>query len=144
MNQDRQCGQATLRMVGWSRAAEFPNLRRENQSLQFVTVRPPAIPQFAHVMPRRLFVSREIGRFQKTGETEKNRFGVAQIFAQVLERESLRDQRERKFVLFVTDRRRDFLEKRFVGAVVRAGLAVVDPGPKSRRFFPETELRGGI
>src|SRR4030095_9428307 len=95
-------------------------------------MRPPAVPQLAHVAAGGLFIRGEIGRFEKAGQAKENRFGVLQIFTQSFQRQSLRDERERKFVLFVTERGRDFLEKRVVGVMVRAGLAPVDLGPQSR------------
>src|SRR5439155_13153790 len=82
--------------------------------------------------------SGEIGFFEKACGAEQNRFGIGKCSAQSLERDSLGNKRERKFVLFVTERGRDFLEECFVRAMI------VDLRSKPRRFFLETKLRGGL
>jgi hypothetical protein len=101
-------------------------------------MRPPAIPQVAHIILRRLFVGCEVGRFQETGETEKDCLGIVQILAQRFQRQSLRNQRERQLVLFVAECGRDFLKERFVSAVI------VDLCADARGLFLQTKLRGGI
>ena len=80
-------------------------------------------------------VNIEVWRFEKTSETEKNRFRVVQILAQRLQRHALCDQRERQLVFFVAERAGNFLKERFVHAVVRAGLAAFDLRAQTRRFF---------
>src|SRR4029077_13245678 len=124
--------------------AQFPNLCRQDQSLQSVAVRPPTVPQFAHIILCRLFVDREVRRFQQTGDTEKDRFSIFQVLAQSLQREPLRNQRKGQLVFFITQGGRDFLKERFVSTVVRAGLAVFDLGADPGGFFLQTKLGGGI
>ena len=125
-------------MIERARAADFPNFCGQDQPLHFVAMRPPTIPQFAHIILCRLFVDREVRRFQKTGDTEKDRFSIFQVLAQSLQREPLRNERKRQLVLFITERARDFLKERFVSAVI------VDLGADAGAFFLQTKLGGGI
>ena len=101
-------------------------------------MRPPTVPQFAHIILCRLFVDREVRRFQKTGDTEKDRFSIFQVLAQSLQREPLRNERKRQLVLFITEGGRDFLKERFVSSVI------VDLGADAGGFFLQTKLGGGI
>src|SRR5207248_6794420 len=138
LDQDCQCRQATLRMIDGAGGAEFANLLRQDQSLQSVAVRPPTVPQFAHIILCRLFVDREVRRFQKTGDTEKDRFSIFQVLAQSLQREPLRNERKRQLVLFITEGGRDFLKERLVSSVI------VALGTDAGGFFLQTKLGGGI
>src|SRR5205807_8370179 len=57
---------------------------------------------------------------------------------QKFQRQSVRQQRQRKFVLFVTERGRDLLKKRFVATVI------VDLAPDARGLFLQSDLGGRI
>src|SRR5437879_248264 len=117
VNQARQWGQAPLRMIDRARAAQFPNFPGQNQALQLVAMRPPAVPEFADVILCRAFVDVEVWRFQKAGDAEEDCFSILEIIAQRIERDSLSDEHKRKFVLFITECRCNFLIKGFVRAV---------------------------
>src|SRR5438132_12217580 len=97
-------------MIDWARAAEFPNFPGQDQSLNLVAMRPPAVPKFADVIFCGAFVDVEVWRFQKAGDAEKGCFSIFEIVTQRLQRDSLSDEHKRKFVLFVTERGCNFLK----------------------------------
>src|SRR5207248_3760291 len=125
-------------MVERTGAAQTPNLRRQNQPLRFIAMRPPTVPQFSHIFSCRSFEDAEIGCFEKTGHAKKHRFAVVGFFAHQLQRQSLSDQCEREFIFLVTERSRNFLEERFVTTVI------VDFTGDSRGFLLQSKLCCGI
>ena len=125
-------------MVERTGAAQTPNLRRQNQPLRFIAMRPPTVPQFSHIFSCRSFEDAEIGCFEKTGHAKKHRFAVVGFFAQQLQRQSLSDQCEREFIFLVTERSRHFLEERFVTTVI------VDFAADARGFLLQSKLCCGI
>src|SRR4029453_9953333 len=64
--EDRQRGEPPLRMVQRTRAAKVPGFGWQDQSLQIITMRPPAIPELAHIFALRFFVDVQVGRCQET------------------------------------------------------------------------------
>src|SRR5262249_39210265 len=64
--EDRKRSQPPLRMVQRTRAAKVPSFGRQEQSLQIIAMRPPAIPKFAHIFALRFFVDVEVGRRKET------------------------------------------------------------------------------
>src|SRR5438270_5866403 len=97
-------------MIERTRAAEPPNFRGQDEPLHRVAMRPPAVPKFSHISARLLWIDGEVGRFEKSGDAEQHRFNIVVFFAKERERQPLRQKREREFVLFVTERSRDFLK----------------------------------
>ena len=136
--EDRKRGQPPLRMVQRTGTAEVPGLRGQNQSLQIIAMRPPAIPQFAHIFARRFFVDVEVGRLEETRCAKEQRLAILNVFAQQSQRQTLCEKCERQLVFLVTERGCDLLEKRFI-ASMHIDL-VADP----IRFLSQTKLRGGI
>src|SRR5439155_23842478 len=61
-----QRGQPALRMIYRTRTAQPPCVGWQNEPLQLITTRPPAVPQLSHVVACRLFVHVEVRRFQET------------------------------------------------------------------------------
>ena len=74
--QRRERGDAALRMIERTRAAQPPNFPWQNQTLEFVAMRPPIVPQLPDIFPGRSFINVEIGRLKKTGNSEEERFTV--------------------------------------------------------------------
>src|SRR4029077_20339180 len=136
--EDRKRGQPSLRMVQRTRAAKVPGFGRQDQSLQIIAMRPPAIPQLAHIFARRFFVDVEVGRLEETRCAEEQRLGTLNVFAQQPKRQTLCEKCERQLVFLVTERGCDLLEKRFVASVH------VDLVANPIRFLAQTELRRGI
>src|SRR5262245_40710570 len=119
-------------------AADVPGFCRQNQSLQIIAMRPPAIPQLADVFACRFFVDVEVGCLEETCCAEEQRLAVGNVFAQQPQRQTLREKSERQFVFLVTERGRNLLEKRFVASVH------VDLVANPVRFLSQTELRRGV
>src|SRR5258708_5941345 len=136
--EDRKRGETPLRMIQRTGTADVPGLRRQNQSLQIIAMRPPTVPQLAHIFARRFFVDVEVGRFQETRGAKQQRLAVLNVSAQQPQRQTLCEKCERQLVFLVTERGCDRLEKRFVASVH------VDLVANPIRFLPQTELRGGI
>src|SRR5262245_7914629 len=80
--EDRKRGQPPLRMIQRTRAAKVPGFGRQDQSLQIITMRPPAIPQLAYISALRFFVDIEVGRCQKTRCAKEQRLAILNVFAQ--------------------------------------------------------------
>ena len=81
---------------------------------------------------------REAGQvrgFEKAGEAKENRFDFVRPGAQGLQRQPLREEGEREFVLFIAKRRGDLLVKRFIFAM-QFGEPL-----QPLHFALETELR---
>src|SRR5438067_1135522 len=125
-------------MIERTGATQTPNLRRQNQPLRFIAMRPPTVPQFSHIFSCRSFEDAEIGCFEQTGHAKKHRFAVVGFFAHQLQRQSLNDQCEREFIFLVAKRSRDFLEERFVTTVI------VDFAADPRGFLLQSKLCCGI
>src|SRR6476660_7461943 len=135
--EDRKRRQPPLRMVQRTRAAKVPGFCRQDQSLQIIAVRPPAVPQLAHIFARRSFVDVEVGRLEETRCAKEQRLATLNVFAQQPQRQTLCEKCERQLVFLVTERGRDLLEKRFVASVH------VDFVANPIRFLSQTKLRGG-
>ncbi len=105
-------------MIQRAGAAQTPQLFWENQALHFVAVPPPLVPKRAQVNARPAFVDGQIGRGEKTGDTEEERLRDIIVGAQDGDREALRQQGEGQFVLLVAQRRGQLLEQRFVPSVI--------------------------
>src|SRR6478609_10963921 len=71
--EDRKRRQPPLRMVQRTRAAKVPSFGRQDQSLQIIAVRPPAIPQLAHIFARRFFVDIEVRCLEETRRAKEQR-----------------------------------------------------------------------
>src|SRR5258707_11501791 len=137
-HEDRKRGETPLRMVQRTRAAEVPGFGWQDQSLQIIAVRPPAVPQLAHIFTRRFFVDVEVGRLQETRCAKEQRLAILNVFAQQPQGQTLCEKCERQLVFLVTERGRDLLEKRFVASVH------VDLVTNAIRFLSQTKLRSGI
>src|SRR5215212_5185123 len=72
--ENRERTQTALRMVQGPRAAEPPEFRRQNEPLHGVAMRPPAVPQVSHVASGFVAIRGKIGRGEKTGDAEEDRF----------------------------------------------------------------------
>src|SRR4030095_197099 len=116
----------------------MPGLRRENESLQIIAMRPPIVPESAHIFARRFFVNVEVGRFQETGRAKEQSLALLNVFTQQSQRQTLCENCERQLVFLVTERGGDLLEQRFIASVQ------VYLGANPSRFLSQTELRGGI
>src|SRR5439155_13006823 len=99
---------------------------------------PPPIPQCPDIFPSRSFENAQVGRLEKTSHTEKESFGIVNLFAQQLQRQALRDQRKRQFIFLVADRRSQFLKERLVTPMVVYLIA----NPSA--FLLQAKLRRGI
>ena len=51
-DEDSKRGETPLRMIYRACAADVPDLRRENQSLQIIAMRPPTIPELSNIFAR--------------------------------------------------------------------------------------------
>src|SRR5262249_21524411 len=80
-------------------------------------MRPPTVPQLAHVFACRFFVDVEVGCLEETRCAEEQCLAVGNVFTQQPRRQTLREKSERQFVFLVTERGRDVLKKRFVAPV---------------------------
>ena len=118
-------------------AAELPEICREDDSLHRVAMGPPAVPEISHVAAGFVAIRGEIGRGQKSGDAEENRFKIVRFFPERRERQSLGEKSEREFVLFVTERGGDLLEQRGVTSVI------LDDALNARGFALKTKLRRG-
>src|SRR6476620_12199315 len=136
--EDRKRGQPPLRVVQRTRAAKVPGFGRQDQSLQIIAVRPPAIPQLAHIFARRFFVDVEVGRLEKTRCATQQRLAILNVFAQQPQRQTLCKKWERQLVFLVTECGCYLREKRFVASMH------VDLVANAIRFLSQTKLRGGI
>src|SRR6476660_7217123 len=101
-------------------------------------MRPPAIPQLAHIFARRFFVDVEVRRLEETRRAKEQRLAILNVFAQQPQRQTLCEKCERQLVFLVTEGGCDLLEKCFVASVH------VDLVANPARFLSQTELRGGI
>ena|SRR5881227_237711 len=81
-SQRRERGHPALRMIEWARAAEPPDLCRQDEASEPVTMRPPVVPQMADVFAGRSLINVEIGRLQKTGDTKEQRFRIVDVIAE--------------------------------------------------------------
>src|SRR5438477_12367219 len=88
-------------------------------------MRPPTVPQLAHIFARRFFVDVEISRLEETRCGKEQRLAVLTVFTQEPQRRTLCEKCERQLVFFVTERGCDLLEKCFV-AFMHVDL-VADP-----------------
>ena len=79
--EDRKRGEPPLRMIQRTGAAKVPGFCRQDQSLQIIAMRPPAIPQLACIFARRFFVDVEVGRLQETRCAKEQRLAILNIFA---------------------------------------------------------------
>src|SRR5512132_49164 len=125
-------------MIQRTGTADVPRLRRQNQSLQIIAMRPPTVPQLAHIFTRRFFVDVEVGRLQETRCAKEQRLAIPNVFAQQPQRQTLCEKCERQLVFLVTERGCDLLEKRFIASVHLDLIA------NPIRFLSQTELRGGV
>src|SRR6266567_2378747 len=125
-------------MINWTRAANAPGFGWQNQSLQIIAMRPPAVPKLPHIFACRFFICVEIGRLQETGRAEEQCLAVTNILTQQPQRQALCQKRERELVLLVTERSSHLLKKRFVASVC------VDLVANPVRLLPQTELRRGF
>src|SRR5437764_3109899 len=116
-HEDRKRGETPLRMVQRTRAAKVPGFGWQDQSLQIIAVRPPAVPQLAHIFARRFFVDVEVGRLEETRCAKEQRLAILNIFAQQAQRQTLCEKGERQLVFLVTECGCDLLEKRFITSV---------------------------
>src|SRR5262249_7297566 len=101
-------------------------------------MRPPTVPQLAHIFAYRFFVDVEIGCLEETRCAEEQCLAVGNVFTQQPQRQTLREKSERQFVFLVTERGRNLLEKRSVTSV-RVDLVANPVG-----FVSQTELRRGV
>lgn len=136
LRENGERAETPLRMIQRARAAEPPEFCRQDEPLHRIAVRPPAVPKVPDVAARLVVICGQIGRGQKPGDAEEDRFDVVIIFAEQRQRQPLRQEGEGEFVLFVAERRGDFLEERGIAAVTLDD--VFDP----RRFALEPELLG--
>src|SRR6476660_2458412 len=136
--EDRKRRQPPLRMVQRTRAAKVPGFCRQDQSLQIIAVRPPAVPQLAHIFARRFFVDVEVGRLQETRCAKEQRLAILNIFAQQPQRKALCEECKRQLVFLVTECGCNLLEKRFIASVHGDLVA------NSFGFLSQTKLRSGI
>src|ERR1700746_837231 len=104
-------------MIYGASITEAPDLGGQDQSPQCVAMRPPAVPQFPHILARRFFVNIQVRRLEETSHTEEQRFNIPRLFAQKFQWQPLSDEGERQFVLFVTKRCRQLLKKHFIASV---------------------------
>src|SRR5262245_58248006 len=79
--EDRKGGQPPLRMVQRTGAAKAPGFGRQDQSLQIIAMRPPAIPKLAHVFALRFFVDVEVGCCQETRCAKEQCLAILNVFA---------------------------------------------------------------
>ena len=104
-------------MIQRTRAAEPPKPGRQNETLHFVTVRPPAVPELSDIAACSFPICGEIRRGQEPGSAEKDRLEIVRLFSQGNEGQALGEEGEGQFVLFVTERGSDFLEERGIASV---------------------------
>src|SRR3954471_11932132 len=79
---------------------------------------PPAVPEISDVAAAVVAIGGEVGRGEKSGDAEQDRFEVVGRGAERPERQSLGEQGERELVLFVPERGGELLEKRGVVSVI--------------------------
>ena len=60
----------------------MPGFGRQDQSLQIIAVRPPAIPELAHIFARRFSVNVEVGRLQETRCAKEQRLAILNLSEQ--------------------------------------------------------------
>src|SRR5262245_61238590 len=70
-------------------------------------MRPPTVPQLAHVFACRFFVDVEVGCLEETRCAEEQCLAVGNAFMQQPQRQTLREKSERQFVFLVTERGRN-------------------------------------
>ncbi len=58
----------------------MPRFGRQNQSLQIIAMRPPTIPQLAHIFARRFFVDVEVGRLEETRCAKEQSLAIIKRF----------------------------------------------------------------
>lgn len=80
--EDCKRGQPPLRMVQRTRAAKVSRSGGQDQSLQIIAMRPPAIPELAHIFALRFFVDVEISRGKETRCAKEQCLTVLSVFAQ--------------------------------------------------------------
>src|SRR5262249_20191166 len=83
-------------------AADVPCFCRQDQSLEIIAMRPPTVPQLAHVFACRFFVDVEVGCLEETRCAEEQCLAVGNVFTQQPRRQTLREKSERQFVFLVT------------------------------------------
>src|SRR4051812_12229616 len=66
LSENGESAETTLRMIQRAGAAEPPEFCRQNQPLHCVAMRPPAVPEIAHIAASFVGISAEIGRGQKS------------------------------------------------------------------------------
>src|SRR5205814_7117306 len=110
----------------------------KDQSLHSIAMRPPPVPELAHIIAAPFSVGRQIWGLEESGQPKENCFGIVRTFAQQFQRCSLRNQSKRQFVFFVTKGSSDFLEKRFLSTVV------FDFYSKATGLLLQTKLTGSI
>ena len=135
------------RMIQGAGSAEPPEFCGQNEPLHCVAMRPPTIPEIADIAASFVAIGGEIGRGEKTGDAKQDRFEVVRLFPERCERQSLSEERECEFVLFVTERRGYLLEQCRVASVIfddasdACGLALETKLRSCREDVFEASLR---
>ena len=118
LRENGESAEPALRMIERTSAAQAPEFCRQDKSLHFIAMRPPAVPEHSHVGAGSLRIDSEVGGLKKAGYAKERRLDVIRRFGQRRERQPLREERKRELVLFVAQRGGDFLKERGVAAVV--------------------------
>src|SRR6476659_5151992 len=80
--EDRKRGQPPLRVVQRTRAAKVPGFGRQDQSLQIIAMRPPAVPELANIFAFRFFVDVEVSCRKETRCPKEQCLAILNVFAQ--------------------------------------------------------------
>lgn len=75
-------------------------------------------------------------RFKKSSQSEKQRLRLGRVLPQRFQGQPLREQGERQFVLFVSERGGDFLKESFIAAMTNDG------GLQAGPFLTQPKFRG--
>src|SRR5205823_93409 len=97
-------------MINWTRATQPPRFGWQNEPLQLIAMRPPAVPKPPHIFARRFFIHVEVRCFQETSYAEEQRLAVTGIFTQQPQRQALCQKRERQLIFLVPERAGDLLK----------------------------------
>ena len=108
-------GKPALGMVRGTLAAHFPKVRRDGATLELSPVRPPALPKIAQIGASRLIEIGEGAGGQETADAKEKGLGVSA--AEQLEGEPLREEGKGQLVALVTQRGRERLIERLIGAM---------------------------
>ena len=79
-----------MRMVEWTRPAQFPNFGRHNETGELFAMFPPTIPERTQIRASGFSHGGQIGRLQKSGYSEEQGFRVIAIFLEQCQRQSAR------------------------------------------------------